>query len=94
MIRDMASTTTSPEGEFEDERRSARKRRAILDAATSVFLRSGYLGTSMDEIAALAGVSKQTIYKHFADKERLFSEIVTAVCDEIADPNIDEVLRL
>ena len=61
-----------------DESRSTRKRRAILDAATTLFLRNGYRGTSMDEIAALAGVSKQTVYKHFADKERLFSEIVTA----------------
>ena len=41
--------------------RSARKRRAIMEAATTVFLRSGYLGTSMDEIAALAEVSKQTV---------------------------------
>ena len=80
--------------EFEDERRSARKRRAILEAATTVFLSNGYLGTSMDEIAALARVSKQTVYKHFADKERLFSEIVTAEVDEIADPNSDEVLKL
>jgi AcrR family transcriptional regulator len=94
MIRDMANTPTSTQGEFEDERRSARKRRAILEAATTVFLRNGYLGTSMDEIAALAGVSKQTVYKHFADKERLFSEIVTATVDEIADPNYDEVLKL
>jgi TetR/AcrR family transcriptional regulator, mexJK operon transcriptional repressor len=92
MILTVENPITTPEGE--DERRSTRKRRAILDAATSVFLRNGYLGTSMDEIAALAGVSKQTVYKHFADKERLFSEIVTATVDEIADPNYDEVLSL
>ncbi|WP_433262241.1 TetR/AcrR family transcriptional regulator [Actinosynnema sp. CS-041913] len=61
-----------------EETRSARKRRAILDAARTVFLRNGYQGTSMDEIAALAEVSKQTVYKHFADKERLFTEIITA----------------
>jgi TetR/AcrR family transcriptional regulator, mexJK operon transcriptional repressor len=83
-----------PDSEFEDERRSARKRRAILEAATTAFLRTGYPGTSMDEIAALAGVSKQTVYKHFADKEHLFSQIVTAIVDEIADPNHDEVLKL
>ena len=88
-------TSTAPSrDDFEDERRSARKRRAIVDAATNVFLSNGYLGTSMDEIAALARVSKQTVYKHFADKERLFSEIVTATVDEIADPNTDEVLNL
>ena len=83
-----------PESGFEDERRSARKRRAILQAATTVFLRNGYLGTSMDEIAALAGVSKQTVYKHFTDKERLFSQIVTATVNELADPDHDEVLNL
>jgi len=88
------TTRPSPQDESEDEPRSTRKRRAILDASTSVFLSNGYVGTSMDEIAALARVSKQTVYKHFADKERLFSEIVTATVDEIADPNYDEVLNL
>jgi TetR/AcrR family transcriptional regulator, mexJK operon transcriptional repressor len=83
-----------PQDELEDERRSTRKRRAIRDAAATVFLSNGYVGTSMDEIAALARVSKQTVYKHFADKERLFSEIVTATVDEIADPNYDELLNL
>jgi TetR/AcrR family transcriptional repressor of mexJK operon len=83
----------NPEDVLEDERRSTRKRRAILEAATAVFLRNGYVGTSMDEIAALARVSKQTVYKHFADKERLFSEIVTATVDEIADPNYGDVER-
>jgi TetR/AcrR family transcriptional repressor of mexJK operon len=83
-----------PEMDFEDERRSARKRRAILEAATTAFLRNGYLGTSMDEIAALARVSKQTVYKNFGDKERLFSKIVTATCDEIVDPIYNEVRNL
>lgn len=87
-------STAPSRGEFEDEHRSARKRRAIVEAATTLFLRNGYLGTSMDEIAALARVSKQTVYKHFVDKERLFSEIVTAKVDEIADPNTDEMLKL
>jgi AcrR family transcriptional regulator len=57
--------------------RSARKRRAILDAARELFLRSGYAGTSMDDVAAKAAVSKQTVYKHFEDKERLFTAIIT-----------------
>jgi TetR/AcrR family transcriptional repressor of mexJK operon len=57
--------------------RSALKRRAILEAARSLFLRKGYGGASMDEVAALAAVSKQTVYKHFADKKQLFTAIIT-----------------
>src|SRR3984893_2023904 len=60
------------------EPRASRKRRAILDAAGDVFLRNGYMGTSMDEIAAIASVSKQTVYKHFTDKATLFNELITA----------------
>ncbi|MFE0604170.1 TetR/AcrR family transcriptional regulator [Streptomyces sp. NPDC058892] len=70
--------------------RSARKHQAILDAATTVFLDKGYSGTSMDDIAKLAAVSKQTVYKHFADKEKLFAEIVMATTDRI-DGMIDLV---
>ena len=82
--------TTPPELES----RSTRKRRAIVEAATEAFLRKGYLGTSMDEIAAIAGVSKQTVYKHFADKESLFSEVVSATVDEAADPVHEELTKL
>jgi TetR/AcrR family transcriptional repressor of mexJK operon len=74
--------------------RSARKRRDILQAATKLFLEHGYLGTSMDEIAARASVSKQTVYKHFADKERLFTEIVTTTVSEASEPVHREVVEL
>ena len=60
----------------------------IREAATTLFLRSGYLGTSMDEIATLAGVSKQTVYTHFADKERLFTDLILGTTDRV-----DEFLR-
>jgi AcrR family transcriptional regulator len=73
------------------ETRTTRKRRAIVEAATEAFLREGYRGTSMDEIAAVAGVSKQTVYKQFTDKQRLFVEIVTGTVGQVADPVHDEV---
>jgi TetR/AcrR family transcriptional regulator, mexJK operon transcriptional repressor len=74
--------------------RWARKHQAILDAASAVFLRHGYRGTSMDGIAARAQVSKQTVYKHFADKETLFTAIVVATVDEAGDPVHDDVRHL
>lgn len=87
-------TSASPITDDESEPRRSRKRRAILQAATTVFLRNGYVGTSMDEIAGLAAVSKQTVYKHFTDKESLFSELVAATVREASDPVHDEVLNL
>jgi TetR/AcrR family transcriptional regulator, mexJK operon transcriptional repressor len=87
---------TPPEDAREPDQspRSVRKHRAILEAATTAFLRNGYLGTSMDEVAALAAVSKQTVYKHFGDKPRLFTEIVITTVAEISDPNYSDVLSL
>jgi AcrR family transcriptional regulator len=78
----------------DEEGRSVRKRRAIVEAATTAFLRDGYRGTSMDEVATVAGVSKQTVYKHFVSKEGLFSEIVATTVDEASDPVHEEVLQL
>jgi TetR/AcrR family transcriptional regulator, mexJK operon transcriptional repressor len=65
--------------------RSTRKRQAILEAATEIFLINGYLGTNMDEIAARSAVSKQTVYKHFSSKEALFVEIVSSLTDSTGD---------
>ena len=55
------------------------KRRAILDAARRVFFSNGFAQTSVDTIAAQAGVSKQTIYNHFGDKRALFVAVAEAV---------------
>jgi TetR/AcrR family transcriptional regulator, mexJK operon transcriptional repressor len=55
------------------------KHRAITEAAAAAFLAEGYEGASLDHIAATAGVSKQTIYNHFADKESLFR----AICGDL-----------
>lgn len=67
------------------ESRSDRKREALLLAATEVFLDKGYDGTSMDDVAAKAAVSKPTVYKYFSDKEQLFAQIVRATTGQIDD---------
>lgn len=58
------------------------KRLAILEAATELFVRDGYDGTSVDKIAAAAGVSKLTVYSHFGDKQGLFGQVVQAFCTQ------------
>lgn len=70
------------------------KRQAILDAARAVFLAKGYGGASMDEVAALAGASKVTVYRYFADKHRLFAEVVTSAIAESEARSRDVVERL
>jgi len=90
----VSETTTPTTQSRDDETRTARKRRAILDAATTLFLREGYLATSMDQIAAAASVSKQTIYKQFADKPSLFREMVTGTVVEVIDPIAEQVASL
>ncbi|ESY32548.1 TetR/AcrR family transcriptional regulator [Mesorhizobium sp. M0292] len=52
------------------------KRMSIIDAAASVFCREGFAGANIDLIAVEAGVSRQTIYNHHRDKERLFMAVV------------------
>jgi TetR/AcrR family transcriptional regulator, mexJK operon transcriptional repressor len=61
--------------------RVARSRAAVIDAATTLFLRNGYLGTSMDDISAEAGVSKRTVYNNFDDKAGLFRDVVMRAAD-------------
>jgi TetR/AcrR family transcriptional repressor of mexJK operon len=61
------------------------KRAAIGRAALDLFVRDGYERTSVDAIAAEAGVSKRTVYSHYADKERLFLAVVEETYDGLMD---------
>lgn len=61
--------------------RSARKRAAIVEAAREVFLAGGFASTSMEDVARRAEVSKQTVYQHFSDKERLFTEVMVSMIE-------------
>jgi TetR/AcrR family transcriptional regulator, mexJK operon transcriptional repressor len=65
--------------------RSADKRSSILNAAAEIFLNGGFLGTSMDEIAAKARVAKQTVYAHFSNKRDLFVAMVSALTNQASD---------
>jgi AcrR family transcriptional regulator len=63
----------------EDDPRVVRTRAAVVDAARTLFLQKGYAGTTMEEIAALAGLTKRTMYNNYPHKEALFTQIVADV---------------
>lgn len=80
--------------------KSDAKRSDISEAAARLFLTEGFDRTSMDTIAAAAGVSKQTVYSHFQSKEDLFRSCIQAkmaqhelVIDESRDYSLEEGLR-
>lgn len=57
--------------------RCSERNKSILEAASSLFMERGFDGTSMDAVAKQAGVSKQTVYSHFSNKDILFSSAIT-----------------
>lgn len=70
------------------------KRRAILDAAFTVFARRGYAQACVKEIADEAGVAKPTVYNHLSDKETLFRHTLEAAADAVLAENLAVVERL
>lgn len=60
-------------------------RRAILDAALSLFADRGYYGTSLRDIAAAVGVRESAIYNYFKGKDALFSALMTAAHERKAE---------
>ena len=77
----MSATALSNEA----RRGHPKKREAIIQAASQAFVERGY-GISVDEIAAAAGVSKQTIYNQFGSKEELFHAIVAERSAQLVAP--------
>jgi AcrR family transcriptional regulator len=77
---------------------SAARRDAIVAAALDEFSARGFAATRLEDIAKRAGVAKGTIYLHFADKEKLFEEIVrTMVVPFVANmeaPPVDLPVRV
>lgn len=63
-------------------RLSAEERRArIISAAVVAFARDGYDGTTMDGIAARAGITKPVLYDHFSSKQVLFLAVLQSIRD-------------
>lgn len=58
----------------------ARKRAQIVEAALAAFLDAGYAEASVNKIAAAAGVSIKTLYRHYENKDELFSAVMEAAC--------------
>lgn len=63
----------------------ARKRDALVGAALRAFLDEGYAGSSVNRIAASAGVSIKTLYRHFDDKDDLFIAVIQSACSMATD---------
>lgn len=73
--------------------RVGRKYKQVLDGARQVFMRDGFEGASVDDIARAAGVSKATLYSYFRDKRLLFSEVARGECKRQADAAVAQIDR-
>src|ERR1700722_10134894 len=71
-----------------------RKHDAIGAAALTLFARDGYERTSVDAIAAEAGVSKRTVYSHYGDKENLFLLVIADTYDQMRERFAEIIARM
>ncbi|MBV6668851.1 TetR/AcrR family transcriptional regulator [Xanthomonas euvesicatoria pv. alangii] len=78
----MSTASSSP---ATPQRLTDRKRNAIVEAAIAQFRQHGFEATSMDRVAATAGVSKRTVYNHFPSKDALFGEILRGLWQRSAE---------
>src|SRR5262249_15570698 len=84
-----ASSARRPEGETEVGRqrglRRAERREQILAAATGAFARAGFTTTSLDDIAAEAGITRVILYRHFDSKADMYRSVLDRACTRLAD---------
>jgi len=74
-----------------DKIRKGRKFDQVLEGARAVFMKDGFEGASVDDIAKTAGVSKATLYSYFPDKRLLFAEVAKSECIRQADNALEVV---
>ena len=73
------------------EIKKGRKFDQVLDGARQIFMRDGFEGASVDEIARAAQVSKATLYSYFPDKRLLFSEVARLECNRQASEALEVI---
>lgn len=73
-----AHPTTAPPRQLLDR---AARRQSILQGAATAFARQGYAGTSMEDVAAAAGITKLIVYRHFGSKEELYDAVLERVSE-------------
>ncbi|MEO0990187.1 MAG: TetR/AcrR family transcriptional regulator [Pseudomonadota bacterium] len=61
-------------------KKKGRKFDDVVEGARQVFMRDGFEGANVDNIARAAGVSKATLYSYFPDKSHLFQAVLTSEC--------------
>ena len=71
--------------------RKGRKVDQVLAGARDIFLRDGFEGASVDDIAKASGVSKATLYSYFSDKRQLFQEVVQAECERMSTAIVSKI---
>ena len=73
------------------EIRKGRKFDQVMEGARAVFMRDGFDGANVDDIARAAAVSKATLYSYFSDKRLLFSEVARLECDRQASAAMADI---
>jgi AcrR family transcriptional regulator len=74
---------SKPDGVMPSRRDQTARR--IIDGAASAFVKAGYAGTSMEDIAAAAGVSKLLLYRDFAGKRQLYQAVLERTVQRITE---------